>query len=85
MEASKQENNNGPKTNPCGTPYVREALLEVKGLWLRVGLCLSIWHTQNEKQNKTKEVKGPININISEHFLKVKVSSFLKEKNVLNK
>lgn len=30
MEASKQENNNGPKTNPCGTPYVREALLEVK-------------------------------------------------------
>lgn len=30
MEASKQENNNGPKTNLCGTPYVREALLEVK-------------------------------------------------------
>lgn len=31
-------------------------------------------------KNKTKEVKGPINTNISEHFLKVKVSSFLKEK-----
>lgn len=61
-----------PKLTLVGPQYVREALLEVKGLWLRVGLCLSIWHTQNEKQNKTKEVNGPININISEHFFKGK-------------
>lgn len=61
-----------PKLTLVGPQYVREALLEVKCLWLRVGLCLSIWHTQNEKQNKTKEVNGLININISEHFFKGK-------------